>query len=172
MRLFVLLLVLLCCCAQEAKAKVIPWKQDVITYSVKDPALAKAAGHAERAWNKARVGIKFKRVYSRPDFKIVLDYSHAACGAESTVGYRHYAGEPLSTHAGPSCGRYNEIIIMTHEFGHVLGLHHDDSKCSIMNNGRYLVVGPLVKPSSCPVKKWYQNPVTKYDKQKARRLYQ
>ncbi len=134
-------------------ARVRRWPRGTITYvdATRDRGAVK---RAVRFWNDSGVDVRFQKIKNKRRADLVIRNSRrvpGGCGTGlATLGYtgRRQAFVNIlhgSDADGQTCAEPGQTLVMTHELGHVLGLGHDDSKCSIMNS--YHVNG--VAPSQC-----------------------
>lgn len=166
-------------------AKVRKWPGRKITYydDTLDPDAVK---RAVRIWNTSGMKMRFKKISSKRTADLVLKNSKkvpSGCGTGvATLGYtgRRQAFVRIlhGTDAdGQSCAWPGQTLVLTHELGHVLGLQHDDSRCSVMNS--YHVNG--VAPGQCftpdPADfdespgRWWCGGLVKKDIKRAKRMY-
>ena len=114
------------------------WPGPAITYfDATGQAMRQAVAEGAAAWNRARVGITFRRVNSRAKARVIvsIDRSIPADGL-ATVGQGVGAfvrfRTPLPTGSRFS-RREGAVLIAAHEFGHVLGLLHSANACALMS---------------------------------------
>ncbi len=129
------------------------WPRGPITYfdATRDSGAVK---QAVQFWNQSGAKVRFKKIKNKRRADLLIRNSKRVpfgCGTGlATVGFtgRRQAyvnilhGEDAD---GQACAEPGQTLVLTHELGHVLGLGHDDSKCSIMNS--YHVNG--VAPGQC-----------------------
>lgn len=123
------------------------WPGKVLRYWTEDAALRKVARSAAGAWNRARVGISFRRARHEYDADVlILRSRRRGCDGTAPVGVQEV---PAIVRLGSGCTR-SAPYILTHELGHVLGLEgHRKGQCSIMAAG-FVSRDDWVVPSGCP----------------------
>lgn len=128
-------------CAPAAHAYVldgIPWpgRPATVTYwngTAYGPQVAQAA----RAWNESGARVRLRRVSrARAQLLIVDDGRSAGDGDGLAHGRASVGYQPRNRIAlGRGARGVGVIGLIAHEFGHVLGLVHDDRRCAVMNSG-------------------------------------
>ena len=146
------------------------WPFDTITYHVADGRQAGPVNRAMRAWSRARVGWRFKRVRTRSQADIAISVSltrgRSICIGRGLTGFRFGQQQILIA------GRCHDGGLLTlgaaHEVGHVLGLGEERRRCAVMNpnfTGR----GRRVRPVGCPRgPAYWKSPVRVDDRRGAR----
>ena len=145
-----------------------PWPDATITYYTAASTYRAAVNRAARAWNQADVGVRLSRS-SRRNADVVVTYGEPMCGGASPVGYdRRF--ETTTMRLGAGCDRRFIMLTAVHEFGHVLGLDHEDSTCARMN----FSVSTTGSPTRCrghSLSYWLARPLTPDDIAGARAIY-
>jgi hypothetical protein len=166
-------------------AKVRAWPGRKITY-VDDTLDSDAVKRAVRVWNTSGIKMRFKKISSKRKADLVIRNSRkvpSGCGTGvATLGFtgRRQAFVRIlhGTDAdGQSCAWPGQTLVLTHELGHVLGLQHDDSRCSVMNTYHVNGVGPgqCFTPDVADFDerpgRWWCGGLAKKDIKRATRLY-
>lgn len=170
--------------ASSAEASPRKWPKGRITYIDKslDPVAVKAA---VKAWNTSGLDIRFVRVSSARKARLVIKNTRrvpGGCGTgygtlgypgpgrKATIGILHGSDAD-----GQKCAWPGQTLVVAHELGHVLGLDHHMSGCSLMNTSHINGVAPSlcvgdgiddVKPG-----RWRCRVIEKVDLVRARRIY-
>lgn len=157
-----------------AGAAPLVWPGGVIT--VGDAALAPGAraavAAAAAAWNRARVGIRF-RLAAAGEVRAVSGAGRCL-GARAGSATRGFAASPTAQVVLRSCPGVVLPLLAAHELGRVLGLPVDDGACSLMNSfgwsdGRHVAVPGRCSPVQPPP--WLPNLVDPRSIAVARALY-
>ncbi len=126
------------------------WPGGRITYfdATKDKdAVAAAVG----LWNRSGVNVHFRKIRNRKRADVLIRNTHnVPMGCGSGYGTLGYLGGRQgyvnilhgSAKDGQTCAWPGQTIVLVHELGHVLGLGHIDSRCSIMNSSHTNGVAP------------------------------
>ena len=170
--------------ASSADAAPRKWPKGRITYVDKslDPDAMKAA---VRAWNTSGLDVKFVRVSKARKARLVIKNTKrvpAGCGTGyGTLGYPGPGRKATvsilhgSDADGQKCAWPGQTLVVAHELGHVLGLEHNTSGCSLMNTSHTNGVAPSlcvgddideVKPG-----RWRCRLIEKVDLKRAKRIY-
>ena len=170
--------------ASSADAAPRTWPKGRITYVDKslDPEAVKAA---VRAWNTSGLDVKFVKVSSARKARLVIKNTKrvpAGCGTGyGTLGYPGPGRKATvsilhgSDADGQKCAWPGQTLVVAHELGHVLGLDHTMSGCSLMNTSHTNGVAPSlcvgddineVKPG-----RWRCRLIEKVDLKRAKRIY-
>jgi Astacin (Peptidase family M12A) len=144
-----------------------PWPGPTITYFTKAGKYVKAVDRAAGMWNHADVGITFQRASSEQDAQVIVRYGGKACLGWAIVGESSDSRMRL----GKGCSTNHIALVAVHEFGHVLGLGHELTKCARMNPN---VDHKTATPDHCPKHPesyWLKHPFRSDDIRGARALY-
>lgn len=147
-----------------------PWPDGAITYYVDAKTQSDEVVQGAKAWNALKLGVTFKRTYSRSGAELRITYGQRGCGGVAIVGY---IGPRAQSEAriGRGCGDAVTVLTVVHELGHVLGLGHETSRCARMNPSADIDTGT---PDQCGVRSlrsWRASPLLKDDVRGARALY-
>lgn len=144
------------------------WPSSTITYYVAAKGYSAAVGRAARNWNRANVGVTFRRA-SQSQADVIVRYGGSRCEGESPMGFGGYR-TITTVYLGAGCSQGLIALTATHEFGHVLGLDHENSKCARMNW--------TFKPSGTPIRcadhglaYWTAHPLVADDIKGAKAIY-
>ena len=170
--------------ASSADAAPRTWPKGRITYVDKslDPEAVKAA---VRAWNTSGLDVKFVKVSSARKARLVIKNTKrvpAGCGTGyGTLGYPGPGRKATvsilhgSDADGQKCAWPGQTLVVAHELGHVLGLEHTMSGCSLMNTSHTNGVAPSLclgddvdesKPG-----RWRCRVLEKVDLRRVKRIY-
>jgi hypothetical protein len=125
----------------------------VITVDNKLRKLRDPIKKALSVWNHSGIDIKWKfKSGGGADVKVVK-YGDAPCGfglATTNYGFNGRANDALvrlGTNSNPKKCVFTDVLTAAHEFGHVLGLDHEDDKCAVMNSSSTSSIGPGTDPN-------------------------
>jgi hypothetical protein len=118
------------------------WPGTTITYTSKAPRYDAEIARAARAWTRAKVGVRFKRVEATRA-RVVFRYASGSGGGPTRCA--GVAGGAPTGYPGVLMGTATVFVLRScrspdlraltaaHELGHVIGLGHDDRRCALMN---------------------------------------
>jgi Matrixin len=135
---------------------------------------------AADAWNRARVGYELVPVGGPFGAAVIFTGRQSArrdCSAHAKQGFPPWKtfqrDFPRRVALSGRCDRYLMVLVAAHEFGHVLGLDHENGTCALMNSTQG-TGGRLSTPSACPGfprRQWWRNPVRLDDIRGVKELY-
>ena len=170
--------------ATAAEAAPRKWPKGRTTYvdQSRDRDAVKAA---VKAWNTSGLRVRFVKVSSARKARLVIKNTRrvpAGCGTGfGTLGYPGPGRKATvsilhgSDADGQKCAWPGQTLVVAHELGHVLGLDHDMSRCSLMNTSHTNGVAPSLcigddidaaKPG-----RWRCRVIEKVDLKRAKRIY-
>jgi hypothetical protein len=145
------------------------WPTRTITYYNEVPAYSWAVDTAAYAWNTSGARVQFLKV-PRRDAKVLVGVRWFKVAGDANV-QRLKDGRFIGAQVGIRTGqdRYTMALVVAHEFGHVLGLDHEDRGCATMNT--YLVDNHPEYCPSAPAGRWICRLLRTDDVRGAVRLY-
>jgi predicted Zn-dependent protease len=144
------------------------WSTSTITYRVTAARYVPAVERAARAWNRAGVGVRFRRT-SGVEADVVIRYGGAPCDGLAEIAYRR--SSPVAVWLGRGCATRLITLTAVHELGHVLGLDHETRACARMNPS----ADREGTPDRCgrrTLAAWLARPLTADDLRGARALFE
>ena len=113
------------------------WPGGVLRIRNEAPDQEWALQQAVAAWNRSGANVRLVAA-SRGDADVTIVHASApVCGhGQATLGYAPDARIEIFPRDDrlDACDAYSAAQVLTHELGHVLGLEHDDARCSLMNS--------------------------------------
>ena len=146
-----------------------PWPSARVTYYVAAKAYTKPVNHAARIWNQADVGVTFARA-RRAEADVIVSYGGPRCAGASPVGFGGFY-EMTVMRLGGGCAKSFITLTAVHEFGHVLGLDHEGTKCARMNWTFSTTGTPVRCAKAHSLAYWLRHPLEPDDLRGARALY-
>ena len=170
--------------ASTAEAAPRKWPQGRITYV--DRSLDHGAVRtAIKAWNRSGLKIRFVKVKKVRKARLVIrNTKNVPAGCGSGLGTLGYPGPGRKATVnilhgtdadGQTCAWPGQTLVVAHELGHVLGLTHDMSGCSLMNTSVTNGVAPTLclgdDPNAARPGQWRCRMMEKADLKRLKRVY-
>lgn len=144
------------------------WPSGDIRYYIENDQLRKPVKRAAKMWNARGLSVRFVSS-SSDNAKVLVRIGQRNCGGAARVGYPGRRGRS-GVEINLDCGTGVATLTAVHEFGHVLGLGHEDDTCARMNS----TFGSGGTPGRCSRRSlsyWLDHPLMKDDVRGARALY-
>ena len=108
------------------------WPTSTITYYNEVPAYSWALDTAAFAWNSSGANVQLlKTSRSKADVLVGVRWFKIAGEARLQRAHGRFVAAQIGIRNGVD--RYTMALVFAHEFGHVLGLDHEDGVCATMN---------------------------------------
>lgn len=111
------------------------WPGGRVTYAVTSKSMRGPVRAAALAWNRSGLAVRLVEVPRSQARLLISPLPKGSCfGAigEALVGYT--GGFQSFMHLQSNCPEGTLTMTAAHEFGHVLGLKHENKRCSLMNS--------------------------------------
>jgi hypothetical protein len=144
------------------------WPGGAVTYFTQASGYSGAVDRAARILNHAGVGVRLRRASSKAAADVVVAYGGAPCEGEAAVGFQRLALDVLNL--GRGCNRGLVTLTAVHEFGHVLGLDHENRRCARMNPS-FDATGTPTHCKEHALAYWLAHPLTADDLRGLRAIY-
>jgi matrixin len=144
------------------------WPTTTIRYFNEVPAYTWAVDTAAFAWNSSGAHVQFLKS-SRRDANVLVGIRWFKSAGEARV--QQLNGRIVGAKVGIQSGqdRYTMALVTAHEFGHVLGLDHEDRVCATMNT--YIAGNHSARCAAPPPGTWVCRLLRADDVRGAVRLY-
>src|SRR2546423_7081958 len=106
------------------------WPKGTVTYYPQARGYAAPVTRAARMLNRAGVGVTLRKASSRSAADVVVAYGGNACEGSALVGYERVSSDLM--YLGRGCSNAPVTLTAVHEFGHGLGLQHQNRVCARM----------------------------------------
>jgi hypothetical protein len=127
--------------APREPPRAVTWPNRTISVASRAPVYDAALRSATRAWNRARVGVRFRRAALS---RARVIFSYARGGGTGRYGCEGIAGGTGAGYPSPFVAMEVKVLrscrspalrrlTAVHELGHVLGLGHETRRCALMN---------------------------------------
>ena len=129
-----------------------PWPTRTILYYNGATKYASSVKQAAHLWNRSGVKIRFKAVpKSKARLRIVISNRGLFGGlgftdVTGTKGTIRLASKIAEASSDPNLSRLLATRVVAHQFGHVLGLGHDNGQCTVMYPHRDETLPPGCRP--------------------------
>src|SRR2546423_7406659 len=144
------------------------WPKGTVTYYPQARGYAASVARAARMLSRAGVGVTLRKASSRSAADVAVAYGGMACEGSALVGYERVSSDVV--YLGRGCSKSLVTLTAVHEFGHVLGLEHENHACARMNPS----FDDTGTPTHCkerPLSYWLKHPLTSDDLRGLRALY-
>jgi len=127
------------------------WPSSTITYYNEVPAYAWSVDAAAYAWNSSGARVQLlKSSRSKADVLVGIRWYKVAGDARIERVSGRIVGGKIGVRSGQD--RFTMALVLAHEFGHILGLDHEDRVCATMNSS--LVVDHTARCPAPPGGSW------------------
>jgi hypothetical protein len=144
------------------------WPSATVTYYAQARGYAGPVKRAASILNRAGVGVRLRQAASRSAADVVVAYGGRACEGDAAVGYQRLSADLL--YLGRGCSQGLVTLTAVHEFGHVLGLDHENRVCARMN-ASFDDSGTPTRCKQHTLGYWLAHPLTADDLRGLRAIY-